>query len=125
MQNWILQSSSAVKISSQLITKLQKEDSRKLVSPANRQTNHKMDGVLFCFVCAFVFTLLVLKILLKDNQTSKKFNLPPYPSKLPIIGNLHQLGKMPPLTLRKLAQDLGPIIFLQLGEFHLLLWPRK
>ncbi|KAL2932908.1 Cytochrome P450 71A1 [Bienertia sinuspersici] len=75
-----------------------------------------MEGILPILVCAFVFIVALLKFLLKNHQTSQKINLPPCPMKLPIIGNLHQLGKLPPLSLRKLAQDLGPIIFLQLGE---------
>lgn len=74
-----------------------------------------MEGIIPLLVCAFIFLVALLKFLF-NHQTSQKLNLPPSPSKLPIIGNLHQLGKVPPFTLRKLAQKLGPIIFLQLGE---------
>jgi cytochrome P450 len=65
---------------------------------------------------ASVFLVVLLRFFLKEKSRKGKSNLPPSPPKLPIIGNLHQLGNMPHLSLQCLAQKFGPIIFLQLGE---------
>ncbi|KAA0034252.1 cytochrome P450 71B19-like [Cucumis melo var. makuwa] len=60
---------------------------------------------------------LLLLIILKwmKNRNRKKGNFPPSPPKLPIIGNLHQLGKLPHKSLWHLSQLYGPIISLNLG----------
>uniref|UniRef100_A0A6N2KI25 Cytochrome P450 n=1 Tax=Salix viminalis TaxID=40686 RepID=A0A6N2KI25_SALVM len=63
-----------------------------------------------------IFLLVALKFLMEGKLKNRKLNLPPSPAKLPFIGNLHQLGSMPHISLRGLAKKYGPIIFLQLGE---------
>ncbi|GAB4837212.1 hypothetical protein Ancab_002116 [Ancistrocladus abbreviatus] len=75
-----------------------------------------MEGLQASFLCALVFLLVLLKIFLSSNAKNSKPKLPPSPPKLPIIGNLLQLGKEPHITLAHLADKLGPIFFLQLGE---------
>ncbi|KAK3011539.1 hypothetical protein RJ639_011579, partial [Escallonia herrerae] len=66
-----------------------------------------------------LLTLLLLSFLSvpflmkrKQNET----NLPPSPPSLPIVGNLHQLGKIPHFSLWKLSQKYGPLMLLQLGQ---------
>ncbi|KAM7274938.1 hypothetical protein ACFE04_016804 [Oxalis oulophora] len=43
-------------------------------------------------------------------------DLPPSPPKLPVIGNLHQLGTLPHRSFQALSANHGPIVFLQLGN---------
>ncbi|KAK4718853.1 hypothetical protein R3W88_017191 [Solanum pinnatisectum] len=65
---------------------------------------------------SFLFTLFD-KLLRKSSTKQEK--LPPGPWRLPIIGSLHHLrGALlfPHRTLKNLATEYGPIMYLQLGE---------
>ncbi|XP_022137305.1 cytochrome P450 71A1-like [Momordica charantia] len=63
-----------------------------------------------------IFLFILILILKPKPGTKTKFNLPPSPPRLPIIGNLHQLGHLPHLSLRRLSHKFGPIILLRLGQ---------
>ncbi|KAL8459483.1 hypothetical protein ACS0TY_036823 [Phlomoides rotata] len=61
-----------------------------------------------------LFTIFLIK---KWHTSSKPLkNLPPSPPKLPIIGNLHQLGLSPHQILHSLARNHGPVMLLHLGN---------
>ncbi|KAF7847499.1 hypothetical protein BT93_L2903, partial [Corymbia citriodora subsp. variegata] len=69
---------------------------------------------LFLPTCFILAALLI--VFRKSKSRIRKSNLPPSPPKLPIIGNLHQLGKLPHISLHHLARKYGPIVSLQLGK---------
>ncbi|KAE8724532.1 Cytochrome P450 71B35 [Hibiscus syriacus] len=79
---------------------------------------------LFTSLVWLPFLLLPLLLLLKkktDQVNKEPKNLPPSPPKLPVIGNLHQLGALPHKSLCQLALKYGPIMLLHLGRMPVLI----
>ncbi|CAL5423543.1 unnamed protein product [Camellia sinensis] len=68
--------------------------------------------VLFLFLCYSLIT---------TTPTDHKNLPPPSPPKLPIVGNLHQLGLFPHRSLRSLAQKYGPLMQLHFGSVPILI----
>src|ERR1035438_3200436 len=63
-----------------------------------------------------LITTLTLLLLLYRKVFKKKLNPPPSPPKLPLIGNLHQLGPLAHQSFQELSKKYGPIMLLHLGE---------
>ncbi|XP_011651837.2 cytochrome P450 71A1 [Cucumis sativus] len=70
---------------------------------------------LLFFISIF---LLLLKLFFFKPKTP---NFPPSPPKLPLIGNLHQLGSLPHQSLATLSQEYGPLMLLKLGQAPVLI----
>ncbi|KAI3803981.1 hypothetical protein L1987_32147 [Smallanthus sonchifolius] len=68
------------------------------------------------FVLSTIFLLLLIFKQAKLVSSKSIKNLPPGPSKLPIVGNLHQVGESPHVSFAKLAQKFGPLISLRFGK---------
>ncbi|KAI7756359.1 hypothetical protein M8C21_031739 [Ambrosia artemisiifolia] len=66
----------------------------------------------------FILALFVLKSYVSPSNSHK--DLPPSPPKLPIIGNLHQLGSSPHRALHAMAQTYGPLMLIRLGSVPVL-----
>jgi cytochrome P450 len=77
------------------------------------QTNY----IFFAFLIPILF-LLMIKQRKKLVQAKR---LPPGPSKLPLIGNLHQLRDLTHRSLQHLSDKHGPLMFLQLGSIPTLI----
>ncbi|GMJ00076.1 cytochrome P450, family 71, subfamily A, polypeptide 25 [Hibiscus trionum] len=71
---------------------------------------------LFLSLLLLLLPLIIWLWLKLQANGRQKLNLPPSPPKLPLIGNIHQLGKLPHRSLRNLSKKYGSLLLLQLGQ---------
>ena len=66
----------------------------------------------------FFVSLLLLSIfiLFSFPRSGSKLKSPPSPTRLPLIGNLHQLGTLPHRSFANLSKKQGPLVLLHLGQ---------
>ncbi|KAK6795065.1 hypothetical protein RDI58_008518 [Solanum bulbocastanum] len=69
----------------------------------------------FLLVPLLAFIYFLHQWFFSPSYTQKRL-LPPSPRKLPIIGNLHQLGSLPHRSLHKLSKRYGPVMLLHFGS---------
>nr|XP_004236547.1 cytochrome P450 71A4-like [Solanum lycopersicum] len=69
----------------------------------------------FLLVPLLLLTYFLHQWFFSPSNTQQRLS-PPSPTKLPIIGNLHQLGSVPHRSLRKLSKKYGPVMLLQFGS---------
>ncbi|KAK6920617.1 Cytochrome P450 [Dillenia turbinata] len=63
---------------------------------------------------------LSLLLLLKTLTRASKYNLPPSPLKLPLLGNFHQIGSLPYRSFRALSDRYGPLVLIHEGKVRTL-----
>nr|XP_007142403.1 hypothetical protein PHAVU_008G277500g [Phaseolus vulgaris]ESW14397.1 hypothetical protein PHAVU_008G277500g [Phaseolus vulgaris] len=64
----------------------------------------------------FILVFMLINIFWRSKATNSNSKLPPGPRKLPLIGNIHQIGTQTHSSLARLACEYGPLMYLQLGE---------
>ncbi|MFS7910911.1 putative cytochrome P450 [Helianthus anomalus] len=75
-----------------------------------------LSTIIPAFIVISVF--ITFKWFLFTSNPQK--NQPPSPGKLPIIGNLHQLGSNPHRSLQTLTKNHGPLVLIKLGSVPVL-----
>ncbi|XP_065879089.1 cytochrome P450 736A117-like [Euphorbia lathyris] len=70
----------------------------------------------FLSIISFLFFLYFLIKWLTTRSPPNYKTLPPSPTKLPVIGNLHQLGLYAHRSLKSLSERYGPLMLLHFGS---------
>ncbi|GLT84005.1 hypothetical protein SLE2022_022630 [Rubroshorea leprosula] len=78
------------------------------------------ESSLLLFTILVIFFIALFRSLI-SCLSRKRRRLPPSPLKLPIIGNLHNIGLYPYRSLWHLAQHFGPLMLLHFGAAEALI----
>ncbi|KAF5817265.1 putative cytochrome P450 [Helianthus annuus] len=77
--------------------------------------------LLFCLTFSTItFISLLITFIWFSSTLNPIKNRPPSPRKLPIIGNLHQLGSNPHRALQTITNKHGPLVLIHLGSVPVL-----
>ncbi|WZZ56055.1 hypothetical protein YC2023_056162 [Brassica napus] len=69
----------------------------------------------FCFILSCFFIIAMVRF---RRSSTRSAMLPPGPPPLPIIGNIHQVGKLPHRSFADLSRTYGPIMHLKFGSLN-------
>ncbi|KAG6523461.1 cytochrome P450 71A1-like isoform X2 [Zingiber officinale] len=72
--------------------------------------------LFFMVVVIIMLPVTLFQYLWHSSAKKPKLVQPPSPSRLPLIGNLHQLGSLPHRSLRAMSTRHGPLMLLRLGQ---------
>ncbi|KAL1195067.1 Cytochrome P450 76C2 [Cardamine amara subsp. amara] len=73
---------------------------------------------LFLLIC-FILSFSIILTTTRSRRSSRKVApLPPGPPRLPIIGNIHLVGKNPHQSFADLSKTYGPIMSLKFGSLN-------
>ncbi|WVZ13839.1 hypothetical protein V8G54_011405 [Vigna mungo] len=85
---------------------------------------HENSYSIWFFLPIATLIIFFLRTVIKSNHNFNsamaRKTSPPSPPKLPIIGNLHQLGTLAHRTLHSFAQTYGPLMLLHFGKVPVL-----
>lgn len=70
---------------------------------------------LFLFFCFILSCFLIFTTVRSRRSSHGAAALPPGPPRLPIIGNMHLVGKNPHRSFAHLSETYGPVMSLKLG----------
>ncbi|KAF7838251.1 cytochrome P450 71A1-like [Senna tora] len=83
------------------------------LEPVSKHLPFELNSSNFCLITILIIVISVFKL---TKTRTKKSKVPPSPFKLPFIGNLHQLGKLPHRSFQALSRKYGPLMLLHLGQ---------
>ncbi|CAJ2678516.1 unnamed protein product [Trifolium pratense] len=93
-----------------------------LQSFLSQESLHSIFPMLFftIFPLFLISLFFIIKYWYVDNSSVTQKNSLPSPPRLPLLGNLHQLGLLPHRSLQNLSHKYGPLMLLYFGKVPVL-----